>query len=182
MNAISTMVGLSIMGAAAPMLMEMSLAPAIAQKKAQNFALAESTAAIYVASNVSAISNAEVANAPEDCNLNRDNTPAYEISCTIGENKFEQSISRSFIIELPNSNSSGSYQYDRPGWIGDTMCPIGDPWGVNHTNQSNANNDEPACKPHVIWSEPNYTASNPAAWLYDVDNFNGWGYRRSMLK
>jgi hypothetical protein len=51
MNIISTMVGLSIAGASAPMLMDMSLAPVIAQKRALNFGQAEAAAVSYAAAN-----------------------------------------------------------------------------------------------------------------------------------
>ena len=44
MNIVSTMVGLSIMGTPAPMIMEMTLAPVVAQKRAQNLGIAETSA------------------------------------------------------------------------------------------------------------------------------------------
>ena len=49
MNIVSTMVGLSIMGAAAPSMITMSLAPFEAQKRAQNLGAAESSAVTYAA-------------------------------------------------------------------------------------------------------------------------------------
>ena len=49
MNIVSTMVGLSIMGAAAPSMMTMSLAPFEAQKRARNLGIAESAAVTYAA-------------------------------------------------------------------------------------------------------------------------------------
>ena len=51
MNIVSTMVGMSIMaGAAAPM-MQMSIAPIEAQKRAQNLGIAESAAVTFAAEN-----------------------------------------------------------------------------------------------------------------------------------
>ena len=41
MNIVSAMVGMSIMGAALPMVAQMSIQPSIAQKKAENFGVAE---------------------------------------------------------------------------------------------------------------------------------------------
>ena len=49
MNIVSTMVGLSIMGAAAPSMMTMSIAPFEAQKRAQNLGIAESAAVVFAA-------------------------------------------------------------------------------------------------------------------------------------
>ena len=49
MNIVSTMVGLSIVGAASPMMLDMSLAPIIAQKRATNFGIAESAAVVFSA-------------------------------------------------------------------------------------------------------------------------------------
>ena len=51
MNLVSAVVGLSIMGIAAPTILEMSVSPIIAQKRAKNFSLAESAAVLYVAQN-----------------------------------------------------------------------------------------------------------------------------------
>ena len=174
------MVGVSIMGITAPTILQMSITPVIAQKRAKNYGIAESAAAVYVAKNVTATSDSLVADAPDGCTLDRSETPAYEIQCTEGINQFEQVVSRSFIIKITNNNSASSgYQFDRPERIGDIQCPTGDPWGVNHTNEANAEKGEPACKPHVVWTKGNYENSIPENWLYDIDNFNGWGFKRA---
>ena len=47
MNLVSTMVGLSIMGASAPAMMKMSIAPYEAQLRAQNLGVAESAAVVF---------------------------------------------------------------------------------------------------------------------------------------
>ena len=49
MNIVSTMVGMSLMGAAAPMVMNMALAPAEAAKRADNFGVAETAAVVFAA-------------------------------------------------------------------------------------------------------------------------------------
>ena len=93
MNIVSTMVGISIMGAAAPMVLDMSIAPMIATKRAENFAVAESTAVGYAAMN-------EGLNAltplPDHCSTAELEGNAYTVTCTHGEGKFKQSVSRSF--------------------------------------------------------------------------------------
>ena len=51
MNIISAIVGVSIMGATAPMMMQMSIAPFEAQKRAENLGQAESAAVTFAAVN-----------------------------------------------------------------------------------------------------------------------------------
>ena len=93
MNIISTMVGLSIMGAAAPSMMTMSIAPFEAQKRAQNLSIAESAAVTYAAQHEGAT---QLSTAPSGCDLDRTNFPAITITCTEGENNYVQTVSRSF--------------------------------------------------------------------------------------
>ena len=47
MNIVSVMIGMTIMGAAAPSIMSMSLAPVEAAKRAENFGVAETAAVTY---------------------------------------------------------------------------------------------------------------------------------------
>ena len=49
MNIVSTIVGLSIMGAAAPSILTMSIAPVEAQKRAKNLGVAETAAVVFAA-------------------------------------------------------------------------------------------------------------------------------------
>ena len=51
MNIVSVMIGMSIVGASAPMMLDMSLAPIVAQKRALNFGVAETAAVTYAAAN-----------------------------------------------------------------------------------------------------------------------------------
>ena len=46
MNIVGTMVGMSLMATAAPAVLQMSIAPAEAQVRAQNFAVAETAAVV----------------------------------------------------------------------------------------------------------------------------------------
>ena len=32
-----------------------------------------------------------------------------------------------------------------------------------------------ACIPNVVWTQTSYILSNPDAWLYDINNYNGFG-------
>ena len=47
MNIIGTMVGMSLMASASPMVMNMAIAPAEAAKRAENFAVAETAAVVF---------------------------------------------------------------------------------------------------------------------------------------
>ena len=49
MNLASTLVGVAIMGASAPSMMQMSLAPHEAQLRAKNLGIADSSAVVYAA-------------------------------------------------------------------------------------------------------------------------------------
>ena len=49
MNIVTTMVGMSLMAGASPMLMTMAISPAEASKRAQNFGVAETAAVVFAA-------------------------------------------------------------------------------------------------------------------------------------
>ena len=49
MNIVSSIVGLAIMGTALPMVSNMKIETAVAQKRAENFAVAETSAVSYAA-------------------------------------------------------------------------------------------------------------------------------------
>ena len=56
MNLVVTLVGISIMGTAMPMIAQMSIQPHMALKRAENFGIAEATAVTFAAQNVGATS------------------------------------------------------------------------------------------------------------------------------
>ena len=97
MNIVSVLVGVSIAGIATPQVVDMSLQPIYAQKRASNFAVAESTAVGYAAMN-------EGLNAltplPDHCSTAELEGNAYTVTCTHGEGKFKQSVSRSFRLSI----------------------------------------------------------------------------------
>ena len=95
MNIVSTMVGLSIMGAASPMMLDMSLAPIVAQKRAQNLGTAESAAVTFAAANEG--TSQLTGDAPDGCELASFPNRAYEITCTEGDGtKYVQTVTRAF--------------------------------------------------------------------------------------
>lgn len=134
MNLVSAMVGLSVMGTALPMIAEMSLAPVIAQKKANNFSVAESLAVAYAAKNEGLLDFTPV---PEGCHepvpIEDD---AYMITCDQGEDKFRQAASRSFRLAVLEGGPGGSGYSSPHSYTPGVFCPLWDPWGVINYNDS----------------------------------------------
>ena len=54
-------------------------------------------------------------------------------------------------------------------------CPYYDEWGTNGYNDQYYEALNGACIPIPVWTQTAYQFSNPDAWLYDVNNYNGWG-------
>ena len=86
MNIMSTLVGLSIMGASTPMIMQASLAPVIAQKRADNFGEAEALAVSYSAKNEGQVDI--IGQLSDKCELTENESKAYIIKCTVGQGQF----------------------------------------------------------------------------------------------
>ena len=147
MNIVSSLVGVSIMGAAMPMVSNIVLQPVMAQKRANNFAVAESAAVGYAAKNEG---GAELTPLPDNCTTAELEGNAYTVTCVHGENAFRQSVSRSFrlasICEDGNNghgNDAGHFDCSNPGqgqgrikYTPGVFCPLWDPWGVINYNDS----------------------------------------------
>ena len=89
------MVGMSLMATAAPAVLQMSIAPAEASKRAQNFAVAETAAVVFAATYEG------TTDTPKDTDTctseERENTNnAYSVTCTHGSGKYVQSVTRAF--------------------------------------------------------------------------------------
>ena len=168
------------MGAAAPSMMTMSIAPFEAQKRAQNLSVAESAAVTYAAQN----EGADTLSAwPEGCTVDSTNTPAHTISCSHGENAYEQTIKRSFRTAVPptdgnNTPPGRTFDYPAPtlGFTS-TECHTGEDWGINTTAFDRETNTwvGKSCQPyvtrHLVW----YNSSDVEAWRYDINKINGFG-------
>ena len=137
MNITSTLVGLSIMGVAAPSMVEMSLAPLEAQKRAENLGVAE-TAAVVFAANYEG--GTDIPQNTDTCiAAEREETKnAYSVTCTEGSGRFVQSVTRAFRLAVPESDVDGDatnltreFAYETPTRYSGHSCPIHDRWGVN---------------------------------------------------
>ena len=111
MNLVSAITGLAIMGAAAPGVMEMSIQPFMAQKRAANFSIAESAAVTFAAQNEGEQS---VASAPGGCSLAAQPDDVYSITCTEGEGQFVQTATRSFRLAVNTQGGGGDDRFAYP--------------------------------------------------------------------
>lgn len=188
MNIVSTMVGLSIMGASAPMIMEISLAPIVAQKRAQNLGIAETSAVAYSAANE--YTQIDLTEPPAGCETQAvdDEELSWTVTCRAGaDTQFEQVVTRAFRV-LPllsesldggtGANGTGSNRVFARNAIPEedfyhSHCYDDDPWGLDWFDR-HPNLDEP-CRPRVTLTQETYIDSDPNAWLFDINNWNGWG-------
>ena len=100
------------MGAAAPSMMTMSIAPFEAQKRAQNLGIAESAAVTFAAANEGQTQLS--GNTPDGCEVTEIATLAYDVTCTEGEGtKYVQSVTRSFrLLDDGAAGNLGVYSDD----------------------------------------------------------------------
>jgi len=182
MNIVSTMVTMSIAGAMSPVLMTMSLAPAEAAKRAQNLGIAESAAVVFAATYEGKLDLPPTAT--ETCtSAVRENTAnAYSVTCTHGSGKYVQTVTRAFRLAVPDesldsdsADTSREFAFETPTRYSGHQCPGYDSWGVNGYNDTNYTALNGACIPKDAWNQTRYQFSNPDDWLYDINNYNGWG-------
>ena len=93
MNIVSIVVGSALMASLAPAVANMSIQPFAAAKRANNFAVAESTAVGYSAKNEG---GAALTPIPESCFTAELEGNSYTVTCWHSEGQFKQSVSRSF--------------------------------------------------------------------------------------
>ena len=204
MNIVSALVGLSVMGAAAPSMMTMSLAPFEAQKRAQNLGIAESAAVTFASANEGETQLS--GNTPDGCEITEIATLAYEITCTEGkETKYVQSVTRAFRLAADDlscddndgnnghGNSDGNdcsnpgnsgyagnvrvFDFPSPKGFTQHQCLPTDNWGLDTPAFDREKNKwkKPSCIPGDIWHPAFYANSDPNAWMYDVNGYNGYG-------
>ncbi len=170
------------MGAAAPSMMTMSIAPFEAQKRAQNLGIAESAAVTYAAQHEGAT---QLSPTPRGCGVDRSNSPAIEITCTEGKDtQYVQSVSRSFRLDPNNAGSGNNTTPPAPTRTFPNSPPSGpftsfsmecnapDLWGLNWSTTWPTLDQ---CVPKVAWTKSRYLESHPDDWLFDINNHNGWG-------
>jgi hypothetical protein len=175
MNIVSTLVGITIMGAAAPSVLTMTLAPVEAQKRASNFSIAESKAVSYAAANDGQVS--KQAAIPDGCIETDEGSGAWDVECKEGKGRFKQIVTRSYRLIAPSggyNNPTRSFAFDTPSSFGHDNCYSTDPWGIIWTNEHRAAGHLGACIPEPLQSRANYLASDPGDWLFDISDY-GYG-------
>jgi len=185
MNLISSLVGISVAGASMPMMMQMSIAPFEAQKRSSNLGIAESSAVTYAALNEGSDS---LTAPPPGCGVTS-NGSAHIVTCTEGAGtRFIQSVTRAFRTDDGGTNANNdsstsdssnasnvrTFDYVTPTRFSGHQCPNDDQWGVYRWKTTYPTLD--ACIPQVLWSKTSYVLSNPDDWLFDINNYNGWGH------
>ena len=182
MNIVGTIVGMSLMATAAPAVLQMSIAPAEASKRSQNFAVAETAAVVFAATYEG------TTDMPVDTDTcvssERENTEnAYSVTCTHGTGKYVQSVTRAFRLAVPEKDlnngdgatTSRAFAFETPTRYSGHQCPTYDPWGVYGYNDLYYTALGGACMPDVAWSQTSYQFSNPDSWLYDIQGIKGYG-------
>lgn len=174
MNIVSVMAGMTIMGVAAPQIANMSIQPFIAQKRAENLGIAETTAVTFAAANEGALA---LSATPDSCNVNNTNGNAYTITCTEGEGKYVQSVTRAFRLnpELEEPEAGRTFSYPMQSNLGAHQCPNIDPYGVEGWWRDTYQSALGKCIPQVAWTRTAYLNSNPDNWLWDINNIRGYG-------
>ena len=121
MNIVSTIVGLSIMGTALPMVSNMMIETVVAQKRAENFAVAETSAVSYAAS---AHDKYTLPDIPDNCEVTLIQDRTYNVTCDHGENKFKQSVTRAFtLLDEVASSLTVTTDNDEDGFDDTTGLP-----------------------------------------------------------
>ena len=183
MNIVSTMVGMSIMGAASPMLLTMAITPAEAAKRAENFGVAETAAVVFAATYEGKIPIPPTTT--ETCTSEaRENTDnAYSVTCTHGTGKYVQSVTRAFRLAVPDQGLDGTgeeggrqFAFETPTRYSGHQCPIYDAWGTKGYNDLYYDAVGGACTPNKAFSQTAYQLSHPDEWLYDINNWESWGH------
>ena len=177
MNIVSTMVGITIMGAATPSVLTMTLAPVEAQARAKNFGEAESIAVTYAAANDG--QQTKQASLPPSCLEENEGAGSWKVTCRVGDvdSKYVQYVTRSYRLISPTggyNNPTRSFAFDTPSNFGHDNCYSTDPWGIIWTNEHRAAGHLGACIPEPLQSRAAYLASDPGDWLFDISDY-GYG-------
>ena len=140
MNITSAVVGIAITAAAMPMVANLTIQPIMAQKRSENFSVAEASAVGYAAKNEG---GADLTPLPDNCVTAEMEGNSYSVTCTHGEGQFKQSVTRSFRLASlcedgdNGHGNNGGYDCSNPGssnnrivYTPGVFCPLWDPWGV----------------------------------------------------
>ena len=179
MNIISAIVGLTLIWAAAPSVMNMTLAPVEAQARAGNFSEAETASVAFSAEwEGKSAADWKREDIPENCDdpeVTSSNGLDRKIKCWGGKknSKYYQEVTRSYRLASAAGASTFSWSDPIPDNIGAHQCHKGDSWGSNLPQGYNALYADVtgACVPRVAWTEDSYIDSDPSKWEYDLRGY-----------
>ena len=174
---------MSLMAGASPMVMTMAISPAEAMKRAENFGVAETAAVVFAATYEGTTDTPPTVTDTCTSQAREGTENAYSVTCTHGTGKYVQSVTRAFRLAVPEqelNNGDGAaegrqFQFETPTRYSGHQCPTYDPFGVYGYNDQYYTALGGACIPDVAWTQTKYQFSSPDAWLYDINNHNGWG-------
>ena len=157
MNIVSLTVTGALLGLLGPAVAQMSLQPIVAQKRSENFSIAEAKAVSFAAKNEGGVT---LTPTPDGCNVIEIEEQSYSITCLEGENKFKQSVTRSFRLAALTDGEENSSGYTAPvSYTPGIYCPLWDPWGVQSYNV--ANNVQCIPVPYSHWA---HLYDGPMLW------------------
>ena len=150
------------MGAAAPGVMQMSIAPLEAQKRAQNFGIAESAAVVYAAQHEGTATSPVAAGDGEPTLLT---VGAWQVTCSYGNDNYRQSVTRGFrVLTQPSGNNDNTFSVDAPASFSIWQCPPDDPFGVEGFNDRTNG----WCVPTPLTHWGKQFPIEPENWVYDL--------------
>ena len=166
MNIVGTIVGMTLMASASPMVMNMAIAPAEASKRAQNFGIAESAAVVYAAQHEGTATSPVAAG---DCEPTLLTVGAWQVTCSyppLADNApYTQSVTRGFrVLTQPLGNSGNTFAIDAPASFSIWQCPPSDPFGVEGFNDQTGG----WCVPTPLTHWGKQFPIEPENWVYDL--------------
>ena len=165
------------MGAAAPAMLQMSIAPFEAQKRAENLGIAESGAVTFAAQ-YEGKADSSIPDPADGCILDRLAKPAYTVMCTQGNGAYLQSVSRSFKGESTVVRRYFDTPINQHGFNGH-QCRDTDDWGRSGWGAWNYAFQKwtgPSCIPQPLWTQANFDNSDPIDWVWDINKMNNRGH------
>ena len=134
MNIVSTMVGLSIAGIAAPANGRDEHCSVILLLRKRSILTQAESQAVAVAGTAEA--DQALPTIPAGCSVSPPVNTVYTVSCTSGSGtRFSTTVARSFRIipQLEDGGSGGrTFQFDTPTQFSSHQCPQTDQWGVSY--------------------------------------------------
>ena len=176
MNLHTVVVATALAGMAAPGVANMAIQPMLAQRRANNFGIAETKVVTFAAVNEGNETLDMSSFDDKNCELKEPEARAYTVKCSEGEGQFKMEAERAFRLEVENNtfdNPDRLFAWTAPLEHSHHQCHANDPWGVIWFNEHLAASGIKPCIPGDAWNEQKYVRSDPDDWLWDL---SGYGF------